>query len=93
MHGQNRIQKGECVFETKISVAKPEGKRQIRILWCRGMIILKCTCKQYGVMTSHGLIWLKVKTGSAGFRDQQNGRRICLHEQSTNFSPGIFTVE
>lgn len=57
------------------------------------MIILKCIRKEYGVMTCHGLMRLKLGTGGAGFCEQQQGWRISLHEQSTNFSPGIFSVE
>ena len=70
---------GDCISETKIPVAKPDGKRQ-KILWCRGMIILKCIRKQYGVMMCHGLIWLKVGTDGAGFREQHNagGEFACM---------------
>jgi hypothetical protein len=56
LYGKQSPKKGDCVFATQISVEKPEGKRQIGILWCRWMIILKCICKKYGVMTCHGLI-------------------------------------
>jgi hypothetical protein len=47
----------------RVSVGKPEGKRQSEDLDIRGMVILKWTSEKDDGVLWTGLIWLRIGTG------------------------------